>query len=172
MNEALFFVLYGLSHQSAFLDGAIVFFAVYFPFLVLALASLVLLFKYKSFREPAFALFFAAFGWALAHVFKFLFRTARPDLVFPETVALFQADGFAFPSGHAAFFFALAMMMYFFHRRAAFWFFAFALLVGLARIAGGVHFPIDILGGLALGVLSAELGKLFYRRFANPPHKV
>jgi len=33
------------------------------------------------------------------------------------------------------------------------WYFAGAVLIGLARIAAGVHFPIDILAGLLLGLI-------------------
>jgi len=37
----------------------------------------------------------------------------------------------------------------------------FALLIGLARIVAGVHFPLDILGGFALGIAVAFLVKKY-----------
>jgi dTDP-4-amino-4,6-dideoxygalactose transaminase len=43
MNNSIFFNLYCLAHQSAFLDGLIIFFAVHFPFFVLIFAIIFLL---------------------------------------------------------------------------------------------------------------------------------
>jgi membrane-associated phospholipid phosphatase len=60
---------------------------------------------------------------------------------------------------------ALAFALYFNHKKvglpaqAGYWFIFFALLIGVARIMAGVHFPIDILGGFVLGFLIAFLLK-------------
>jgi len=40
----------------------------------------------------------------------------------------------------------------------------FALLIGIARIIAGVHFPVDILGGFILGILTAYLVKYFHQK--------
>jgi membrane-associated phospholipid phosphatase len=41
----------------------------------------------------------------------------------------------------------------------------FALLIGVARVIAGVHFPIDILGGFCIGFLVAYLfEKLEYKK--------
>lgn len=59
----------------------------------------------------------------------------------------------SFPSGHAIFFFALAMSLFCFNRKLGAWFFAAALLMGIARIYIGVHWPSDILAGAAMGII-------------------
>jgi hypothetical protein len=43
--------------------------------------------------------------------------------------------------------------------------FAMALLVGLSRIGVGAHWPLDVLGGMAVGTLSVLLGSLVARRW-------
>lgn len=75
------------------------------------------------------------------------------------------ADGTAFPSRHtslmATFFFA-----YFIFRSK--WSFVFLFLmiwVGVARVYVGVHFPIDILGGVGVGFLSAFFAKIILKFF-------
>ena len=46
MNEAIFFFFYNLAHQSKILDYTIVFFALYFPYFVIILAILFLVFHH------------------------------------------------------------------------------------------------------------------------------
>lgn len=60
-------------------------------------------------------------------------------------------DGF--PSGHAAASFAVASVLArYFPEWRGFWY-GGALFVGMARVAGGSHFPTDVLGGSVLGFL-------------------
>jgi undecaprenyl-diphosphatase len=59
--------------------------------------------------------------------------------------------GKSFPSSHAVNNFAVATLFAFFFRRARVWLFVWASLVALSRVAVGVHFPMDILGGAAIG---------------------
>lgn len=172
MNGTLFLFFYSFAHQSLVLDQLIVFLAVYFPYLVIVLAGATLLFKYKSWREFLIVFFTSGLTWILAYFLKDLIRLVRPPLFFNEVQALFLADGYAFPSGHAAFFFALAVSIFFFHKRAGYWFLFFAALISLARIMAGVHSPLDILGGFVLGALFAYLVKYIYDEFAYLPNKV
>lgn len=85
-------------------------------------------------------------------------RRSRPYSRLPHFASLIQAsDKFSFPSGHttAAFLFATvtAAML----PALAIPVFIWAALVGLSRIALGVHYPTDILAGAALGSALAWL---------------
>ena len=68
-----------------------------------------------------------------------------------DVQSLIKETGFSFPSGHASFFMALACAIFISHKKAGYLFMFFALLIGIARIIAGVHFPVDILGGFILG---------------------
>lgn len=63
----------------------------------------------------------------------------------------------AFPSGHASFLFALGTTLWFFNRRWGTYYIVLAFIVGAARVFAGVHWPVDILGGAAIGIISALL---------------
>lgn len=79
-------------------------------------------------------------------------RRSRPYSRLPHFASLIQAsDKFSFPSGHttAAFLFATATAVLL--PALAVPLFVWAALVGLSRIALGVHYPTDILAGAALG---------------------
>ena len=160
MNTTIFFFFYNLAHQSKILDDLIIFFALYFPYVVVVLAAIFLLFLHKK-KEILLVFFSGALAWILAYVLKFFFHTLRPFDVFSTVRSLIPESGFSFPSGHATFFMALAVSIFFYHKKAGYVFMFFALLIGLARIIAGVHFPIDILGGFVLGGLISCLVAFF-----------
>jgi len=103
----------------------------------------------------------------VSNLIKRLIGRARP--------VVFDADGpFAFhsfannwqfesfPSGHATTSFAFAMVVAFINPK---WFWpaiVVAILIGVSRVAVGMHYPTDVVGGMVLGVLGAYLVRLFF----------
>lgn len=65
--------------------------------------------------------------------------------------------GKSFPSSHAVNNFGFATLFAFYYPRWAWAFFSWAALVGISRVAVGVHFPSDVLGGAMIGMLVALL---------------
>jgi undecaprenyl-diphosphatase len=170
MNNIIFFNLYGLAHRSIFLDWVIVFCANNFGYIMIFLAVMFLIFHTDGvfdYRTPFLQLknklkeIGLVFSSAIAaYIFQYLLKlvipSPRPFLFFDNVVPLFLLGGMdSFPSGHAMFFGALAMSLYFIHKRIGTLYFIVALIVGLARVAGGVHFPVDIFIGYILGILIA-----------------
>lgn len=104
-------------------------------------------------------------------VLKEVFGVARPvsDLV--------RLDSYSFPSGHAtvatAFFFVLAHSFWgrvrsFGHKTVlALGSVLGALLVSLSRIYLGAHWTLDILGGVALGLISVSFTVLVFSIFSR-----
>ena len=156
MNEDLFNIIYGLAHQSAIFDQVIIFCAVWLPWLVGALAIIIALSLASRDRVPrraAFIISVPIIAWLIAHVIKIILAWPRPTLVFDTVQPLFSADGAAFPSGHATLFFALGFALYPFHPRLATWVSISAIVISFARVAAGIHWPSDILGGFLLAGL-------------------
>jgi undecaprenyl-diphosphatase len=80
----------------------------------------------------------------------------RPPLVYPEPKPLVHVPhSGSFPSGHAATAFACATVLAWWDRRLAVPAFVMAALIAWSRVYVGVHWPLDVLGGAALGVLVA-----------------
>ena len=63
--------------------------------------------------------------------------------------------GYSFPSSHAVNNFAFAALISFYYRRWSWLAFTYAGIMGFSRISVGVHYPSDVLGGIAVGVFCA-----------------
>ncbi|WP_295446043.1 phosphatase PAP2 family protein [uncultured Thiodictyon sp.] len=102
---------------------------------------------------------------------KPLFDTLRPPAVLPPDS--FNLIGpalrkLSFPSGHSvtAGLFCGVFVYYARHWEARTLWVLLALLVGLSRVAVGVHWPVDVAFGLGGGVLSAWIGARLAARFS------
>ena len=168
MNDQIFFFFYNLSHQSNFFDLLVIFFGVWFPYIVIILAGLFLLFHHEVLTAESPAVVFwekkkeilsvfvtGGLAWVIAKILKYIIPSPRPFVIFSQVHSVFPETGYSFPSGHATFFMALAFSIFFLHKKAGYFFILFALIIGVARIIGGVHFPLDILAGFALGAIVA-----------------
>jgi undecaprenyl-diphosphatase len=92
----------------------------------------------------------------LAYGIKAAVDRERPSAVYAEPDPLVRAPhDHSFPSGHAATSFACATTLTFFAPRLAPAFFLLAAAIAWSRVYVGVHYPLDVLGGAALGVVVA-----------------
>ncbi|MDO8557753.1 MAG: phosphatase PAP2 family protein [bacterium] len=101
---------------------------------------------------------------ALTELVRFFYNRPRPFVALHFIPLIAHETSASFPSGHAAFFFGIAWFVYFRNRRLGVYFFISAALIGIARIAAGIHYPTDIFGGIAVGLLSAWIAGLVIER--------
>ncbi|MDR9373870.1 MAG: phosphatase PAP2 family protein [Schleiferiaceae bacterium] len=164
------------SSGSAFWDSVMAWISnrwIWIPFYLLLLFLL--------FRELPLKSFLWAVGYLIllviatdqisVHLFKFTFERPRPchEPWLQHLLHLYEGHcggPYGFVSSHAAnvFGFATFLGMLFKRQWAASLLLIWAALIGYSRIYLGVHYPLDVLGGLFLGVLLGLLaGYLFYR---------
>jgi undecaprenyl-diphosphatase len=85
----------------------------------------------------------------------FLMARERPFIANPEFFHLpLQVDPVSFPSGHTLIAFAIAFSLW--HsgiRKVGKWLIMLAALIAIGRVAAGVHYPTDIIGGIIIALL-------------------
>lgn len=160
LDLTLLFSLNSLAGKSNWLDSLIIFLAEYLPYLVF-LSIIFFLWSYRLSRKlQKQILLTLAFGLILSlgvtSFCRFLWPRPRPFLSFPINNLLTENSS-SFPSRHATIFFALATIVFSFQKKWGLGLFLAAFLISLARVAAGIHYPSDILGGLIIGFLIGYL---------------
>jgi len=129
----------------------------------LVLFCLLLLFVGRR-PDMVWAVMLASLAVAAAvHTIKPFLDLPRPPAVLTaeqlNTIGYIATSG-SFPSGHTAAAFTLAgvLCMLSFPRRLKATVLGLAILVGISRMAVGIHWPADALGGAMIGWLSAFFG--------------
>lgn len=175
LNQSIFNAIYGVAHKSFLLDGFMVLLAHYFPYL-LGAAMIGFLFLAKDSRERMLQICEGGLSVILSRglvttIIRYFYPHPRP-FDFYHFSSLIPESGNSFPSGHMAFLFALSMTVYFINKRWGMYFGGASFFVGVARIFVGVHWPLDILGGILVGVISASIIHIlvlpYYRKLKEP----
>ena len=119
-------------------------------------------------QAVVFAVLALAVGFLIDLIISYIFPRPRPFTSYPELIQSLNltADLSSFPSTHAIAVFAMAtsiwMSRLWHFRNWGIFLFVVAFLIALARIAAGVHYPSDIIGGIIIGVISAWIIKENY----------
>lgn len=157
-DERFFQAIFQFAQKSFFLDTVGIFLADGILYILIALAIIFVLLQ-KTWRTRIFLLLEITLACLFARgviveFIKFFYHKLRP-FEFYGFEPLISASGHAFPSGHATTVFAIAIVIFFFNRSWGGWFLTLAIISGVARIFVGVHWPLDILGGVIFGTGAA-----------------
>lgn len=164
----------GMAGRNAFVDALAVFSAQYAIFVVAAL-MVVLWFALPRGnvalrRQLLYAGLSAVVAIVINYVIAHIWDRPRPFVVYPHLVhqlAQHAADA-SFPSDHAAVAAAVAFALRGQSRALQFVFWLLTVLIILARVFVGVHWPTDVLGGAVVGFIASSLVLAFSGSLRRP----
>lgn len=95
----------------------------------------------------------------------FLYYNPRPFVSEHITPLISHAADNGFPSDHTLLVAALASIVYCYNRTIGFVVFTLALLIGASRVVAGIHHWIDIVGAVAIAILTTAIVYKFSRKY-------
>ena len=137
------------------LDSFAIFCAKYLLYLMVASLLLVAVNMHSRgiFFYPFLSGLSAAF--IINTVIYFFYKRNRPAELKSTKTLISVPENPSFPSRHAALTFGVSFYLFFYNSQLAIIFLICSCIVGIARIFCGVHWFLDILGGIVSGLLSA-----------------
>jgi undecaprenyl-diphosphatase len=156
-NNFLFLKINGLAENNFYLDTLGIFFAYYFEYIFIFLLLIALFFKYKKDILIYWRVFLSAVvsRFVFTEIIRYFFYRPRPFVDLPINLLISGPNSASFPSGHAAFYSAIAFYIFFKDKKIGIFALICAFLISLSRVFVGVHWPIDILAGFVVGLVSA-----------------
>ena len=135
--------------------------AIQLPYLLIAFAVLVGVISLWSRprRFTIYVLSLTAAGllarFVVVEVIRLFIKTTRPYEFLSFLPLIDPVNEFSFPSGHVSVLSALAFIAWGVRPAAGAALLFGAVIVGLARVLAGVHWPIDVAGGVFVGAFTA-----------------
>lgn len=154
-------ILNQLVQGDVFMVEVVRFFAIGAIFIIAAVAFVSLVVNVRFIRVSGKLFFIESIlagtvSWTVNQMISFAVWRARPFAAYPDAILSFVDKSpltKSFPSDHAAVAMSLAVVIYLWSPRAGMWFMLLAVLIGIARIFAGIHYPSDIIAGLFIGAL-------------------
>jgi len=166
IDYTLFRVINGMAGRSHTLDAVMIELAKYSPLVyAVALALLWLTWKPRNQRAVLFAGISALVALGLGQIVGYAFPRDRPYLSHHVSLLITHSPDTSFPSDHTTLAFAVAIAVWQFNRRAGITLLIFGVLVAVARVFVGAHYPGDVIGGAVLGAITS----LFILRLFEVP---
>lgn len=150
--------------------------ALWLPLYLFFFAMVLLNFGKKGAFWILFFLLTVAVCDQVSGYFKHLVQRPRPcyDPLMMQYIRLrieYCSPSFSFTSSHAANHFGLAMFIHqTFKQVSGFktsWLFLWAFMIGYAQMYVGIHYPLDILGGMIIGLLGGSLTAYLCNRWTR-----
>ena len=160
-NISLFFLIFGASNKNDLLDFLMIFGAEYVIYLMIFLIFAFAI-KGKMYERKSLILFLISFPILILvikiiHLFFFQPRPYIENDILP--LLDYTKEDASFPSRHTAISFIMALPYLYYKSKWAFLLLFLATWVGISRVYAGVHYPIDIVGGTIVGVISLIIAK-------------
>jgi|SRR3989344_2561588 len=163
-NLGLFFLVFNLGGKNNFLDSVMIFGSEYLIYIVFALIFFLGL---KGSIKEKKALILIVFALPIAVL---IIKTIHLFIIEPRPFVAYNfipladpTDNASFPSRHTTIISTIAFGYALYKSKLTSFMLLFLVWIGLSRVYIGVHYPIDILGGAGVGLISLFTAKKFLK---------
>ena len=158
LDQKIFNAIRYFAEKNSILDFLGIFLAEYLGYF-LAVIVLILIFKISGWKKRIQYLSLMGLTAILSRgiiteFIRFFYHKLRPFQLLNFNSIIEPVNQGAFPSGHMALFFALILPVFCINKRLAWYLSGATVLMGIARVFVGVHWPLDIIGGIAVAFIS------------------
>lgn len=169
MDLFVFNALHGIAGKWRFLDWLLVFTGKFLPYIAV-LAAVIFIFKIGDWKNRWFVFAESALaiigGWGIINrIIQYIYHRPQPFVNFSFEPVFSHKITASFPSDHATVLAALATVFLFYNRKLGYSLLGVSVIVGLARIASGLHWPSDVLAGLLIGSALALVSHFILKPF-------
>ncbi|WP_449538632.1 undecaprenyl-diphosphatase [Ferdinandcohnia sp. Marseille-Q9671] len=159
MNIELFHLINDKGKELSFLNPPMIIITEYLAFF---LAFAVLVFWFKRDQPNRIMIISAGFAFIVAEILGKLAGQLhshyQPFAVLEDVNQLIdKAIDNSFPSDHTILFFAFCFTFFLFNKKSRYFWMVLACLMGFSRIWVGVHYPVDVLVGAMIAMISATI---------------
>lgn len=170
IDHSILLFFYGLASGGAVLAGTATILAEWLVFFIPAIVAIGFVVKPNKRHLYMLLGVLAAgvIGYVLAEILKLIVDQSRPFLELDFRPLISSASGVrSFPSGHATMAFSMSTLVIIMEKRLGILLTIFSFLVGIGRIAVGVHWPSDVAAGAVLGVIIGWVVFTTLRRYVK-----
>lgn len=155
MNLELFNFFFQIGKTYPLIGTIAVFISGPLSFVVVPFGVTLYFFIISKNKMSMFALIYLSLfsSWFFARLLKEIFRLDRP-FVTHQLAPLVHTAGYSFPSEHAAVYGALSVILFSLDKPLGYAMMVFTVLVMVSRLIVGVHYPLDVLAGVCVGIVS------------------
>lgn len=151
-------------HQASFLKPLAIFFGSILPW-VIVIWFMTKVWRIKSFKLRFYYLALSSLGalisrGVITRAIQAFSYFPRPFETFEMSPVIPRALASSMPSGHMAFLIPIVFTFILMRKKQGYVALILTLLVGLARVSAGLHWPTDIIVGVAVGAIGFLIAKL------------
>jgi undecaprenyl-diphosphatase len=161
MDFSLFQFINNLAGKNWLLDFFGVFCAEYLIFIMAFVIVIWTIFNKRDRRSDAIVIFeiilASLFSYFLKIIINLVYFRPRPFSVHDVNLLIGKISDGSFPSAHTFLSFIMAFIIYLCNKKLGIALLISAAFVSISRIYAGVHYPLDILGGVFLAGFSVYL---------------
>jgi undecaprenyl-diphosphatase len=154
-------------------DDIIIFCAKYL-YVLAVIITLVYFFKLSSSSRKAFSLLAVVsliFIYGIAKISSLLYFDPRPFVIGHFMPLIPHAADNGYPSDHILLTSAIASIVFLFNKKISAVLWIISIIIGWARVAAGIHHPIDIIGAIIISIAVTLLMDLILRKQKRLPYQ-